>query len=193
MRTGRWGVTRQADRARGDHERSFRSPSVKESPVQQLVVHPVSPGDTTCAHVDILFVTNHHRAPRTSTRSPTSPTTAWPIRGGLLPRPSPRQGSGSVPARGSVRASSPAECCWTWRSTGRCPRVTRCRVRTWTAPRNVKAFTSSPATPLSCEWTGSSVRTRRCRSRASASTPFAGCTAGGFAVRGGCGGRVSGA
>lgn len=34
--------------------------SVKESPVQQLVLHPVNPGDTTCAHVDVLVVTNHH-------------------------------------------------------------------------------------------------------------------------------------
>lgn len=45
--------------------------------------------------------------------------------GGRLPRPSPRQGSSSAPAQGSVRESSPVESCWTWQSTGRSPRATR--------------------------------------------------------------------
>lgn len=38
----------------------FVPSTIEESPIQQLVVHPVDPGDSTCAHVDVLFVTNHH-------------------------------------------------------------------------------------------------------------------------------------
>jgi kynurenine formamidase len=38
----------------------FVPASTEESPVQQLMVHPVQPVDSISANVDILLVTNHH-------------------------------------------------------------------------------------------------------------------------------------
>ena len=38
----------------------FVPASTEESPVRQLMVHPVHPADSICANVDVLVVTNHH-------------------------------------------------------------------------------------------------------------------------------------
>ncbi|NEA64503.1 cyclase family protein [Streptomyces sp. SID12488] len=60
VRTGHWASLARPIEPAAIMSGPFVPSSIKESPVQQLVVHPVNPGDTTCAHVDVLFVTNHH-------------------------------------------------------------------------------------------------------------------------------------
>lgn len=60
VRTGRWASLARPITPTPLLSGPFVPPSLEESPVQQLVVHPVDPGDSTLAHVDVLYVTNHH-------------------------------------------------------------------------------------------------------------------------------------
>lgn len=60
VRTGRWVSLALPIDPTAILSGPFVPAGTRESPVQQLMVHPVNPVESVCANVDVLVVTNHH-------------------------------------------------------------------------------------------------------------------------------------
>ncbi|MEV0073477.1 cyclase family protein [Amycolatopsis sp. NPDC050768] len=60
VRTGRWVSLALPIEPAPILSGPFVPAKVEESPVQQLMVHPVHPDPSVCASLDVLLVTNHH-------------------------------------------------------------------------------------------------------------------------------------
>jgi kynurenine formamidase len=60
VRTGRWVSLALPIEPTPILSGPFVPTSIKESPVQQLMVHPVQPEASMCASLDVISITNHH-------------------------------------------------------------------------------------------------------------------------------------
>ncbi|MFI5611440.1 cyclase family protein [Amycolatopsis sp. NPDC051903] len=60
VRTGRWVSLALPIEPTPILSGPFVPAETRESPVQQLVLHPEHPADSVCASLDVLVVTNHH-------------------------------------------------------------------------------------------------------------------------------------